>query len=1153
MKIKNFAKILFVVLFQQLSGVSYSQTPDLVNYYSRVSPPSPEAARFAQYGNYNVSYYTGRPQIGIPLYTINSSSLQLPITLNYEGTGSVVDDLASWTGSGWLLNAGGLITRVVMGKPDEGSGGFLSQTHYTYDNLMVNSPANASYMFDVSMNRADTEPDIYYYNFNGHSGQFTYDQSNNIYQMPQTGLKITRVGMGFQIVDENGNIYTFAGNENSDSETGSTTAQENCTTSWWLTQIQNPEKTDNIVLKYETDYVETEHSQNYSATYGENCVASEGDQSEFWIYVSGSGVQNYHSETIREWWPVRLTEIDFTNGKILFNRVADRLDGGSSRLDNIVFYNSLNGAFNKLKTIKLITDYFHYTGTVVTGAPYYSSTTGTYRLRLNRLEEYDAQGLLVSKHSFNYNSAVMPTYRGSLAQDFWGYYNGADNNNTAHSLLPVQSTWDSRYQIGAANRNSDENYMKAGVLTSITYPTGGSTNFNWEANKFQYSSTTAVPVTQSVTAFGNNSYNDPHPSQRLTFVQNEQNQLPAVLNVSFTTFNKATAPAYTNPDYQEQAEDSYPGVYLTDVTTGTSIYLTHDTNGGSPYTYSGNVVLNKGDTYELGADCFVNSSSVSASISVTYNTTVNTVDVRPAGGLRIASIETYSSTGVLSSKDTYKYGISENGYGVLSSPADKLYSFSYNRNYEWDSAVLGCIACPILSTAKTIYTSTSTWGLGLASGSPVTYPVVTKYSGDATTNNGKNIFYYTSGGDYSLYTMPPGAEMPIYPVTNKWMNGLLNSEETYKNTGSGYQLKKQVTNSYGIFNYVENNFVKVGLNRDMSNGAQFTYDKFYVRKLPITSGTYKLIQTTIKEFEDSGTIQTDKTYTYDNTYHDFPVDETIVNSNGRILKTTSKYPFDNAQIDALTTPAYLALVKLQQNNVLSPVVEKQEFVNNVLLSRLRVNYNIWTDVSADMVKPASVQTQYKTSAFEDRVFYNKYDVAGNLRSRNLALGSVNGIQWGYNNQYTVAQATDANYNDIFFDSFEEGNGNSTDARTGHYSHTGAYTKALSGLDAGNYTLSYWQKSGSVWSLVSTMVTVTGSTYTIGSSPAINAQIDDVRFCPATAQMTTYTYDPLIGMTSATDAKNQTTYYEYDGYQRLINIKDKDGNIVKHTDYHYQGQ
>jgi YD repeat-containing protein len=65
--------------------------------------------------------------------------------------------------------------------------------------------------------------------------------------------------------------------------------------------------------------------------------------------------------------------------------------------------------------------------------------------------------------------------------------------------------------------------------------------------------------------------------------------------------------------------------------------------------------------------------------------------------------------------------------------------------------------------------------------------------------------------------------------------------------------------------------------------------------------------------------------------------------------------------------------------------------------------------------------------------------------------------------------------------------------------------------------------------------------------------DDVRIYPSGSQMTTFTYNPLVGMTSSTDPKGETTYYEYDNFQRLMNIKDKDGNVIKHMTYHYKGQ
>lgn len=51
-------------------------------------------------------------------------------------------------------------------------------------------------------------------------------------------------------------------------------------------------------------------------------------------------------------------------------------------------------------------------------------------------------------------------------------------------------------------------------------------------------------------------------------------------------------------------------------------------------------------------------------------------------------------------------------------------------------------------------------------------------------------------------------------------------------------------------------------------------------------------------------------------------------------------------------------------------------------------------------------------------------------------------------------------------------------------------------------------------------------------------------------MTTYTYDPLIGITSVTDVNDLSTYYEYDGFGRLKSILDNDKNIIKANTYHY---
>lgn len=83
-----------------------------------VMPISPNAASIAQYVDYPVSHYTGIPQINIPLYEADIYGYKLPISLNYHASGIKVSQEASWVGLGWSLNVSGSISRIIKGTDD---------------------------------------------------------------------------------------------------------------------------------------------------------------------------------------------------------------------------------------------------------------------------------------------------------------------------------------------------------------------------------------------------------------------------------------------------------------------------------------------------------------------------------------------------------------------------------------------------------------------------------------------------------------------------------------------------------------------------------------------------------------------------------------------------------------------------------------------------------------------------------------------------------------------------------------------------------------------------------------------------------------------------------------------------------------------------
>jgi YD repeat-containing protein len=54
-------------------------------------------------------------------------------------------------------------------------------------------------------------------------------------------------------------------------------------------------------------------------------------------------------------------------------------------------------------------------------------------------------------------------------------------------------------------------------------------------------------------------------------------------------------------------------------------------------------------------------------------------------------------------------------------------------------------------------------------------------------------------------------------------------------------------------------------------------------------------------------------------------------------------------------------------------------------------------------------------------------------------------------------------------------------------------------------------------------------------------------------VSTYTYRPLVGTETETDAKGNRTTYHYDGFGRLEEVRDKNNNLISHNNYQYRAQ
>src|SRR5688572_5624468 len=112
-------KLLQLLIWLSIStnGVLQAQNNNS-NQLPRLIPPSPNSVAMQRYGDIPVGLYTGTPNISIPLFEAKSGDISVPISISYHASGIKVADEASRVGLGWVLNAGGVISRNIVGADD---------------------------------------------------------------------------------------------------------------------------------------------------------------------------------------------------------------------------------------------------------------------------------------------------------------------------------------------------------------------------------------------------------------------------------------------------------------------------------------------------------------------------------------------------------------------------------------------------------------------------------------------------------------------------------------------------------------------------------------------------------------------------------------------------------------------------------------------------------------------------------------------------------------------------------------------------------------------------------------------------------------------------------------------------------------------------
>jgi YD repeat-containing protein len=1104
---------------------------------------SPNVAALGQFNNYPVDFSTGVPKIEIPLYTIKGSKLELPISLSYHASGIKQEQEASSVGLGWVLNAGGFISRSIQDSPDEHPYGFLNSGNVLpdYNSIDNNDPVGMVGNNDSLkgyFKYTDKEPDLFNINTTNLSGQFCL---NNMLKFVSTNYEpldytVDLINNLIIIKDENGNIYRFGKNINNEdafetsvlsSSTMSLNSSTNYnppkpvspthTSSWYLTEIISADRTDTISFKYKSYYF----SDTKVSAYTRFVLQAGGPLSNTdAIGVEFDGLNRSYLTTVIPNIRV-LDKILFKNGSIEFSTNNDRLDINSGvdptrtpRITGLTIYDKDRHQIKKVVFDN--NDYFNRLGE--TGLDYMPvSGERKKSLKLNAVKFYGNNNVFLNDYKFQYDPTPLAS-RNTGAQDYWGYCNGKTNATLIPESIILDSFSGKPVSLGES-RKSDYNYMKAAILNKITYPTGGYSIYDYEPNYYlnqkQSQSKTQKNKTEGI--FAINRLNTCDPDYFNGIPANNTREFDVVEDVNTSTIGKLYImfSDYKYPNGQSMT------FRLTNLNNGELHYFEHITSEKDQVkVFNKDIVIRQGNRYRLEAmtngvtgsnSSMCDSPYIQAGLSYDYWETATTQDIIPeqAGGLRIKTISSFDADNSPVTKKMYKYGDKEFGQNkigvgtLITDPTKNFY------NYPLLYATL-----PSLKVLKNVlwFTSNSQIELGLNNGNPVDYDKVIELTvsyNNTNISNGKTEYYYTTSGrdvipnsyvyrPYDQFVFPSWKKSSLSKMIHyKQLNNLaylpVSSEENTLTDLPERRIKtlKIIEQEPDIY-LEDTNYTLI------NNPNRFRYYNSYV-------STGKKVNTAkiVKEYENGlVTMTTTTNYSYNNLEHLQVTSTETTSSNGETLSTKNYYPDDKNILAGLSLQSKSALDGLKGQHRIAEQIQVETYKNNELLSTKRTNFKDWGINAANdgnLISPETILTSKGTNTLEDRVKFNLLD---NSNGNPLELQMVNGATivyiWGYNKTQPIAKIENATY-------------------------------------------------AQVQPYESNLHTVSDT----GTEAALLTALTSLRTSLPNAMVTTYTHIPLVGVSTITDPKGDTITYTYDSFGRLQNVKDKNGNILSENEYHYK--